>query len=356
MEHLNFDALVLARESRGASQAAVAEAAGVNQGTISKAERGLRSLDRVQVELIASYLRYPVAFFYDPGRLRGGESACLYHRKRKTLGQRFLTELDAVMLIRNVNANRLIDGLEIDNPREFYTIDLDEYNGSPAEVARALRRSWRIPDGPIINLTALLESAGALILQADFGNRKLFGMSCRATRQSPFFFMNSEGTPEVLRWTMAHELGHLTMHGLPASGDLEEQADVFAGEFLAPRDQVMGDLRGLTLQRAGMLKPYWRLSIKALITRAKKLGAVSNDAAVRLYKQYSARRYDEYGSEPFPLEPEQPTLIREAVRIHLHDHQYTVAELAEALRLTEDEFTTHIALGSAPPDLRLVTS
>jgi Zn-dependent peptidase ImmA (M78 family)/DNA-binding XRE family transcriptional regulator len=340
---LNLDALVLARESRGFSQIDVANALGINQGTFSRVERGLSTLDPQQAERLAAFLRYPVAFFYETDRMRSGRSACLYHRKRKTLGQRFLTQLDACMLVRNVNVNRLVAHLEIDGARQFYTVDLDEFNGSPEIAAQALRRAWRVADGPILNLTALLESAGALILQSDFGNKKLFGMSCWATRANPFFYMNSEGSTEVLRWTMAHELGHLTMHAFPTGGDLEQQADAFAGEFLAPRAAVMSDLRGLTLQQAAMLKPYWRLSIKALITRAKKMGAISPAAAVRLYKQYSARHYNEYGGEPFELSSEPPTLVGEAIRVHRQDHGYTDAELAEAVLLTEDEFRDQMA-------------
>ncbi len=80
---------------------------------------------------------------------------------------------------------------------------------------------------------------------------------------------------------------------------------------------------------------HWRLSMKALIKRSEVIGAVSRQEAVRLYKQYSARRWT--NAEPYPLPAESPTLVREAARVHLEEHGYTWEELASAARLSEDE-------------------
>src|SRR5688572_3867818 len=93
----NPEVLQIARDSRNESQAAVGKAAGVTQGMISKAENGLIDLSPEQVEKIAEFLRYPVGLFYEPGRVKAVGSACLYHRKRKTLPQRTLKELNACM-------------------------------------------------------------------------------------------------------------------------------------------------------------------------------------------------------------------------------------------------------------------
>jgi Zn-dependent peptidase ImmA (M78 family) len=96
---------------------------------------------------------------------------------------------------------------------------------------------------------------------------------------------------EELRWTIAHELGHLTMHAVPSSGDLEQQADEFAAEFLTPKAQVLPDLHALSFARPPALKVHWRVTMKALIHRADSTGAISREQAVRLYKQYSAHRW-----------------------------------------------------------------
>jgi Zn-dependent peptidase ImmA (M78 family)/transcriptional regulator with XRE-family HTH domain len=333
---LNPEVLIVARESRGRTQKEVADAAGVTQGLISKTERGVATLSNEHVAAIASLLDYPERLFYESGRVREVGSACLYHRKRKTLPAKVLSKLDARMYVRNVNIMKLLDGLSVDGDKSFHTMDPDEYGGDPVEVARALRAAWRVSDGPIPNLTTLIESAGGIVLLEDFGHHKLFGMSCWTTRGHPLFFLNASASTDDLRWTMAHELGHLTMHGTPPDGDPEAQADAFAGELLAPAKLFRPAARKLTFDRLPQLKTYWGLSMKGVIKRAQTLGVIDPKVAVRLYKQHSARGYN--AAEPYPLPPEPPTLVRTAIRVHLNEHGYTADELAEAVLLSRSEF------------------
>ncbi|MCA1571676.1 MAG: XRE family transcriptional regulator [Chloroflexi bacterium] len=343
---INPDALKVARESRGRTQEEIAAAAGVTQGLISKAEKGAALLGPTEVATIAELLDYPPQMFYEPGRLREVGSPCLYHRKRKTLPAKVLNKLDARMYMRNLNVRKLFDGLDIDGARMFHTLDLDEYGGSPIEVARALRRAWRLPDGPIQDLTRLIESAGGIVVMEDFGSHKLFGMSCWTTHGHPLFFLNSKIPTDELRWTMAHELGHLTMHGTPAAGDPEEQADAFAGEFLAPESLFRHDVRKLRFDRLPILKSYWRLSMKGIIKRADAIRAIDRAAAVRLYKQHSAHGYN--AAEPYPLSPEPPTLVKAAVDLHMREYDYSPTELASAVYLNLGEFYRDF-LGELPP-------
>lgn len=334
---INPEVLIVARDSRGRTQEQVAKAAGISQGLVSKAENGTTSLSVEAVAAIADFLGYPASLFYEPGRIREVGSPCLYHRKRKTLPKKILERIDGCMFMRNLNVTKLLHGLDVAGDRTFHTMDLDEY-GSPVEVARALRATWRLPNGPIPSLTTLIESAGGIVLTADFGTRKLFGMSCWTTRGHPLFFLNSTIPTADLRWTMAHELGHLTMHGTPSEGDQEEQADAFAGEFLAPQALFGPDVRRPTLdfQRLPHLKMYWRISMKAVIKRAESIGAITRQVAVRLYKQHSARGFNT--AEPYPLPPEPATLLQQAIVVHLREHGYSHDELAEAIRLLPGEF------------------
>lgn len=331
----NPEALMVARESRGRSQDEVGRAAGdLSQGAISKIENAVFAPAPDVVDRIAAFLGFPAEFFYESGPLREGKSGCLYHRKRKTVPAKKLNAINATMAVRLINTRRLLNGLEVASERQFHAMDPDEY-GSPEAVAAALRTAWRIADGPIRDLVALIESAGGIVLMTSFGTHKLFGMSQWTTRDLPLFFLNSDSAMEELRWTIAHELGHLTMHATPTSDDLEGQADAFAGEFLAPRRLLLPDLRRLEFARLPTLKMHWRISMKALIKRAEVLGAIERDQAVRLYKQYSARHYN--NAEPFPLPIEQPTLIGQAARVHLDDHGYTPKQLATAVRLLPNE-------------------
>lgn len=333
---LNPEVLIVARETRGLTQKQVAAYAKVNQGSISKAERGLLELSSDAMHRIAELLEYPLELFFEPGRIREVGSACLYHRKRKTLPVKVRSRTDSRMFIRNVNVVKLLDGLEFDQQRHFLTLDPDEYGGDASEVARELRGAWKLPDGPIPNLVRLIESAGGIVLLEDFGHHKLFGMSCWTVRGHPLFFLNSTISTADLRWTLAHELGHLTMHGILPEGDVEEQADAFAGELLAPARLFRPDARHLTFDRLFQLKAYWGLSLKGVIKRARVVGAISEAQAIRLYKQHSARGYN--SREPDPLPPERPSLIDAAIKVHLEEHGYTLDELAFSTRLSTKEF------------------
>lgn len=332
---VNPEMLILARESRGCTQKELADAVGVTQGLISKAEHGLVSIDQAELERIADYLGYAVSFFSESGRVRDAGSACLYHRKRKTLPAKILRKLNARMNVRNINVHRLLSELDVEGDRIFHTLDPDEYGGSPVEVARALRTAWRLPEGPISNMTRLIESAGGIVIYEDFGTAKLFGMSSWATARHPLFFLNAEIPTADLRWTLAHELGHLTMHATPPSGDPEVEADAFAGEFLAPESLFAPAARGLTFDRLPNLKTYWRISMKAVITRARAIGAINDATATRLYKQHSARGYN--SAEPYALQEEPPSLVDEALAVHLQEHGYSQRDLAEAMGLTPAE-------------------
>jgi Zn-dependent peptidase ImmA (M78 family)/transcriptional regulator with XRE-family HTH domain len=343
---LNAEILLVARESRGCSQKDVALAAGVTQGLISKAENAVATIAPDDLKKIADFLGYPIAIFYEPGQIRGVGSACLYHRKRKTLPATLLKRLDAQMFVRNINVRRLLNGLDIEGDRTFHTLDPDEYGGSPVEVARALRSIWRIAEGPIPNLTALIESAGGIVIFDDFGTRKLFGMSCWAGRDRPLFYLNSAMAPEDIRWTMAHELGHLTMHASAPLGDPELEADDFAGELLAPASVTKPLLRQLDFHQLPTCKQYLRISMKAVIRRAQRLGAIDQAKAVRLYKQYSARGYNT--REPYTLSPEPATLIHDAIRVQLAENEYTPETLAEAVRLNYNEFAEKLMGAMAP--------
>lgn len=71
------------------------------------------------------------------------------------------------------------------------------------------------------------------------------------------------------------------MHANAPDGDPEAQADVFAGEFLAPESLFRHQARKLTFDRLANLKAYWRISMKAIIKRAEALGAITKQIAVR---------------------------------------------------------------------------
>ena len=69
------------------------------------------------------------------------------------------------------------------------------------------------------------------------------------------------------RFTAAHELGHLILHGDTAPGDhqQEREADAFAAEFLMPEATISGELPLRTDFTAFIrLQHTWGVSVKSL--------------------------------------------------------------------------------------------
>ena len=130
------------------------------------------------------------------------------------------------------------------------------------------------------------------------------------------------------RWSLAHEIGHLVMHA-SVGPDAESEANRFASEFLMPRDEIVPHLRNLSIARLAELKPLWRVSMAALIKRATDTQAVSEQQGRRLWIRMSQLAYRK--NEPLPLDPEEPQLYHDLVRVHLEELGYEPEQLRRLL-------------------------
>ena len=124
------------------------------------------------------------------------------------------------------------------------------------------------------------------------------------------------------RFTLAHELGHVTLHAtLPPpdtaepEGAIEKQAHRFAGAFLLPGDAFLSDLEAVggrvTLTTLANLKGRWGVAIKAMVVRLQNLGRVDADQARSLYKQISSKRLNK--KEPVTVGNERAVWMKQAL-------------------------------------------
>lgn len=348
---LNPEMLVLARESRGLSQTELHRITSIPQAAISKYESGVAAVPDDRLEVIAEALGYPKHFFFRPGPVYGFGSSCFYHRKQQTLPVRKLREIQALMNVRRLAVEPLLRGIHIETEIYFDRLDIDEYD-SPKEIARLVRRNWRLPLGPVQNLVGTIESAGGIVVRGSFGTRKLDAISQWLPGQRPLFFVNGEAPGDRLRWTLAHEIGHIIMHTLH-SEDQEREADEFAAEFLMPEREIKPDLRSLTMAKLGPLKQYWKVSMAALIKRARDLNQITERQYRRFFTKLNALNYRM--NEPNPLPQEEPHLIKEIIEVHRTAHSYSTAELSLAAALKAEEFySMYLDQLDEKPRLRLV--
>jgi Zn-dependent peptidase ImmA (M78 family)/DNA-binding XRE family transcriptional regulator len=338
-EDVNPDMIVVAREARGLTQSALADRIGVSQGTISKYESGLRRVSDEDAAAIAKELRFPLRFFAQTDRVYGFGSTCFYHRKRQRMPVGQLRRLQAQLNIFRFQVVRLTRGIEIESENEFVRLDVSEY-GTPQEVARAVRALWKLPMGPVRNVIATVENAGAIVYELDFGTRHLDAISQIAPGCPPVVFVNSVIPADRLRLTFTHEIGHMIMHQIPTE-DMELQADRFAAEFLMPEREIRPSLRKLSLRKLAALKQEWLVAMNALLKRAQDLGEISSRYARTLWTQMAKQGWRT--KEPIDIPREKPTVFGQILQVHLTDHGYTVEELSKVANALPERFSLHFS-------------
>jgi Zn-dependent peptidase ImmA (M78 family)/DNA-binding XRE family transcriptional regulator len=349
-ERFNRDMLMVARAARGFTQDELAKQAGVTQALISKIENGL-TLDPTSdtVSALARALEFPEDFFYSSEKPHGLPP--FHFRKRASLGSKALAKIEADINIRRIHLDRLLKSFELLASKEFPLIDLDKNQWSPRDAAQHIRGRWLLPRGPVENLTAAVEAAGAIVIQIDFGTSKLDALSFRLPGMPPLIFMNSVVPGDRYRFSLAHEVAHLVCHNHPETDEaMEEQADEFAAELLMPAAEVRSYLTYPTLPKFGASKQYWKVSIKALIVQASRLKVITPNLYTRLNVQYSKAGYGKFG-EPFPIAVEKPSTLAQAISHHMRKLGYSPEEMAKLLMLTKEDF---LGTYTERPHLRLI--
>jgi Zn-dependent peptidase ImmA (M78 family)/transcriptional regulator with XRE-family HTH domain len=356
MGQFNYHMLNLARDARGLTQAELASRAGIGQGTLSKYETGSLEPTSHAAGQLAAALSYPESFFFEAGRPYGFPP---YHfRKRKKLGIKALNRISAEMNIRRLHIQKMIVSYEADARAPLPEIDPDEYRGPSGnrfnieDIARSIREAWHLPRGPILNVTELVEAAGGIVVPCDFGTDLIDGMSQRIDGMPVLFFMNTNVAGDRLRYSLAHELGHMILHTLSVKPDdeMESEADHFAGAFLLPADELRAQLRTFDLRHVANLKAYWRVSMQAIAVRAERLKYISSYQSRGFWIDMSRQGYRK--REPVDVAPEQPKTLTDMVQFHRGTLGYSVDEMASLLCLTRPEYLQMYESSALPIDGR----
>lgn len=333
---VNPQMVTLGRESRGLIQRELAAQLGVTQGRISKVEMGQLPVTDELLERLCTELDYPEEFFRKPGGISGVGLAELFHRKRQDVPKKILDQIYANIEIRCIHhISNLLKAAEI--PCNIPRFDIDQYEGDAERIADLLRSHWELPRGPIESVTEAIENAGGIIVRLDLGTRRVDAISRWLPGMNPVFFMNSLAPTDRLRYSLAHELGHMVMHELP-SMTIEDEANRFAAEFLMPEREISPYFYdGVNLPKLANLKLFWKVSIAALLKRAEDIGSLTKNQARYLWTQLSSIGYRQ--REPIELDPapEKPTLLAELIQTHRNDLGFTKEELGRLLALNAGE-------------------
>jgi len=356
--------LLLARKRRRKTQTELAAESGVAQAAVSRIENGTNcALSLEQIQSIARVLRFPVSFFF--------EQEPVYHQPFSLHPPAFrkkaavpVKDQDAVVALANhyvIQLRKLLDAVDLEHQFQLLQFEIVSEKSavsdhaaavtSATEAAQKIRASWHLDNGPLVGLVRFIEATGVNVLFGDFGGADIDGVTLRPASTRPVILLNRNRPADRIRFSLAHEYGHVVLHAYPYEA-MEKEANEFAAELLLPQEGVLRDLKyPLSIPYLGKLKLKWHVAMSALIYRAKTLGTISNEKAISLYKQMSAYGYRTREPAEFNVPFEQTKLSSDLLQVHLHDLGYTVDELAEALKTLPSEFAEMYGL-DAPPEVR----
>ena len=304
---INGNRIKQAREIRRMTQTTLAENVGVKQPAINRMEKGIISPSDEVLQKIAIHTGFPVSFFKQPdspdfisGTILFRARAEMAQKDRDSACQyaRIIIEIAENM---ESNFNRI--------PLKFPITDND-----PIMAAVNTRLFWGLSkDEPITNLINILEQNGIMILALPFSYEKQDAFSSwffSDTKRPIIVISNSTVSGDRLRFSMAHELAHLILHQSfrDNTAKAHKEADLFASEFLMPKESMLRELiPPITLASLMELKRRWRVSIQALIMRSYHLRIITERQYKYLITKWHRR------TEPVAILPEKPRLLGQMI-------------------------------------------
>lgn len=326
--------ITVARESRGLTQSQLSSIVPkLNQGNLSKFEKGLLEISDEALEGISIALDYPKSFFYtEPKPFFVSD---IYYRKLTTSSVKKMAYLEANQEIISIAIDNLLDSVDVP---EFAIPGFDIEDGyTPKDIAVKARLLFGISSGSIEDLCACLEHKGIFIVELDVDIQSFDGMSRTTSSGAIVIFINGKMPADRKRFTISHELGHIIMH-IPfldrdPKRNIENEAHRFASEFLIPSREFKKDLLGIKLRYSSLpeLKKYWGVSKAALIYKAKDEKLITEDS----YKSFMVilSKNGERRAERDEIQFIKPTLLSKVIDLHYNELGYTDEDIVNAIHI-----------------------
>lgn len=340
-----------AREFNGLTQTELARRAGVDQSAIALLEAGLRQPSPELLISIAMQTGFPPAFFRQASPPELSLGSLLFRALRATSAR----ERDQAQRYGEIvyeTSMRMAREVVAVNPLRLPRLDATT---TPEQAAEITRASLGIgPDRPVGHLINLVERSGVVVLALPtrLPKRDAFSVWTEGPTPTPLIALSSGVPGDRLRYSVAHEVGHLVLHSSPQGSvaSVEREANRFASAFLLPAQAMQQELVApLTLSTLAELKPRWGVAMQALVMRAKELEIITPGQATYLFKQFGLRGWRT--SEPVELLPEKPRALRKMAEL-LYGSPIDVRKLAEdsalPVRLAQAILDAHAGLDDLP--------
>jgi Zn-dependent peptidase ImmA (M78 family)/transcriptional regulator with XRE-family HTH domain len=337
LDRLDPHRITVARELRGLTKKELAASIKKTPSAMSQIERGLIHPDLETFVSISFALKLPPSFFTE-------KQASSNHIEIASCHFRSLRSTSQSMRRQSARKGDLcIDFIELLESKGllFPKEEISDFSVSAEtddEIEKAaitLRRHWNMGLGPIPDIIKLVESKGIVVLPLEEVCKKVDAYSTWRGRR-PCMLLAQTRSASRVRFDVSHELGHLVMHEETAAGEAktERQANRFAGAFLAPKESFIEECpRRWSFQAFMQMKSRWRMSIQALLYRAKDLGCISQSTHQRAMIQLTkAGMRKNEGKE---WEMEKQVLVTQA--LELLSDRVTLSDLADEMSLYPNE-------------------
>ncbi len=345
---VNRERLRQARELAGFTQSHLAEQVQVEQSLIAQIESGRKQPSERTLESIALATGFPPSFFKQSSGSDFPAGSLLF-RAHASVGK-----------LQRAQAHRYAEILyevaqKMEGRLRTLPLRLPRVAGPPSEAAKLTRSELGLsPDRPVPNVINVCEKGGLLILAlpVTLEGRDAFSGWTGLEPAKPVIVISSGKPADRIRFSVAHELGHLVMHcgwqGEPKQ--LETDANAFAAEFLLPEDGIRYDLvPPVTLTNLAELKPKWGVSLQTLIRRAKDLEIISLRQYRYLFEQLGARGWRLQEPSNLSLALERPRAFRKMAEL-LYGRPVDLRKFSDAMTLSQaflrDVLDAHDDFGS----------
>jgi Zn-dependent peptidase ImmA (M78 family)/DNA-binding XRE family transcriptional regulator len=334
------DLLRLARHFRGFTQKEASDGLGIAQAILSRLENNLVEPDDSLRASAARVFNLPIIFFEIVDTVYGPPVSVhtMLRGKKSEVSARDVDMITAELNIRLFHLRTFLENVEYSPSNDLPILDIEQY-GSIEKIASTVRAHWKIAGGPIKNLTRLLENAGIVVGESSFGGAAVSGVTFAAPGRPPIVLVNKDHPADRLRFTLAHELGHLVMHRFPTA-TMEEEANQFASAFLLPPSEMRETFRGrkVTLELLAALKKEWRVSMQSLLMSAQSQNCITESQTRYLWQQISSRGWRTREPASLDFSFDRPTVLPTIIRSHVDDLGFQLSELIEMSKIGQHDF------------------
>lgn len=320
-----------ALQFRGMKMTELADKSGIKKQSLSNYANGVNLPPYENVIKIAEILGFPTDYFMvedlcttatDNIYFRSQAAATKTAQRAQAIKMEYVAKMyDAIL--------DYVELPQLDLPTvEFEQNDDLNYTNSPemfakiGKVAKQVRKQWNLGFGPIDNFQYVLESHGIIVTSSRNVASEIDAFSQRVRlgkgRKQRYVFIIAlalgEKPIERLRFDMAHELGHILLHPWEDSNEdldkgsfkaRENQANMFASALLLPERAFTRDIVAYAteIDYYRHLKKKWRVSMQAMMYRARQLEIITGNQFSYMMRQVSKNgwRRHEPGDAPGDL-------------------------------------------------------